>query len=528
MTLVYQRLRAPVEDGQSLQIPAISDFVETLGDNRRRLSGHSFQLAGRSIEQLRTVARSELVELARRWSSSYRDVNVPADWASVVMSGHQPTLFHPGVWFKNVVLDHVAAKSGSVAINLVVDNDHQQLRSIRVPIGDIDQPGIDLVRFDSKNSEAPFEAEKLYDSSMFATFGDRVATTLGKFVPQPLIHQLWPHVLNALPQSKQPSIAIAAGRHRLEQDFGMNTLEVPLSSICKTESFAAFASELLMRAEEFRQVYNQTLNEYRLLHGIRSVSHPVPSLREIEGWIELPFWVWSKQATDATPSRKPLFVRKNGSGFTISDLGSDMGSVSVDLDASDLSLQVAELDSKGVCLRTRALTTTMYSRLVLSDAFLHGIGGAKYDEVTDQIVKRFFSIEPPVYHTITATHRLPILHSPTTFADVQALNIHQRSLAFHAERFVDPQNDAVAELVKQKRDLIASIPVTGSKKDWHDKVSAINTRLRGMVSDQSERVAAEIEAARHRYRASQLLGSREFSFCLFDAGLAERMKSGLK
>ena len=32
---------------------------------------------------------------------------------------------------------------------------------------------------------------------------------------------------------------------------------------------------------------------------------------------------------------------------------------------------------------------------VLSDLFIHGIGGAKYDELTDEIIRRFFGIEPP-------------------------------------------------------------------------------------------------------------------------------------
>ena len=42
----------------------------------------------------------------------------------------------------------------------------------------------------------------------------------------------------------------------------------------------------------------------------------------------------------------------------------------------------AGLQTRGIKLRSRALTTTMFVRLFLADAFLHGIGGAKYDEVT--------------------------------------------------------------------------------------------------------------------------------------------------
>ena len=39
------------------------------------------------------------------------------------MSGHQPQLFHPGVWIKNFALDSISRIAGGVGINLVVDND---------------------------------------------------------------------------------------------------------------------------------------------------------------------------------------------------------------------------------------------------------------------------------------------------------------------------------------------------------------------------------------------------------------------
>ena len=59
--------------------------------------------------------------------------------------------------------------------------------------------------------------------------------------------------------------------------------------------------------------------------------------------------------------------------------------------------QLGEAHTEGVRLRPRALITTMFARLVLSDIFIHGIGGAKYDQVTDAIVRRFFAVEPPEY-----------------------------------------------------------------------------------------------------------------------------------
>ena len=54
--------------------------------------------------------------------------------------------------------------------------------------------------------------------------------------------------------------------------------------------------------------------------------------------------------------------------------------------------RLRELPAGSIRLRTRALTTTMFSRFLLGDLFIHGIGGAKYDELGDEIARRFFGI----------------------------------------------------------------------------------------------------------------------------------------
>src|SRR5438270_9519718 len=87
-------------------------------------------------------------------------------------------------------------------------------------------------------------------------------------------------------------------------------------------------------------------------------------------------------------------------------------------------------------LRPRALITTMYARLVLSDLFIHGIGGAKYDELTDLIIRRFFGIEPPAYVTATATFRLPIERPQVSLDDVRRSEQRIRGVRFRPESFL--------------------------------------------------------------------------------------------
>ena len=63
----------------------------------------------------------------------------------------------------------------------------------------------------------------------------------------------------------------------------------------------------------------------------------------------------------------------------------------------------------------------MFARMLVGDVFLHGIGGGKYDELTDVLIQRFYSVQPPRYLVLSATLRLPLPHSAVSEADVRKL-----------------------------------------------------------------------------------------------------------
>ena len=67
-----------------------------------------------------------------------------------------------------------------------------------------------------------------------------------------------------------------------------------------------------------------------------------------------------------------------------------------------------------------ALVNTLYCRLFLGEYFLHGIGGGKYDEVTDALAQAFYGVEPPAYGVLTATLLLPLPHWPSTVETMNA------------------------------------------------------------------------------------------------------------
>ena len=42
---------------------------------------------------------------------------------SLLLAGHQPELFHPGVWIKNFALARLAREHGTVPLSLIIDSD---------------------------------------------------------------------------------------------------------------------------------------------------------------------------------------------------------------------------------------------------------------------------------------------------------------------------------------------------------------------------------------------------------------------
>src|SRR3989442_12865445 len=62
----------------------------------------------------------------------------------------------------------------------------------------------------------------------------------------------------------------------------------------------------------------------------------------------------------------------------------------------------------GLAIRPRALTLTAFTRLCLADLFVHGVGGGRYDRVTDAVIREYFGLEPPAYAVTTATMHLPL------------------------------------------------------------------------------------------------------------------------
>jgi len=510
---MYKRIRAPRGHGEVVIDPPFGPSKQLAESNRLLREQQDCDVQGQALSHLISQARRECLRDAVQYTAAYRDVEAPADHTvPFVLAGHQPQLFHAGVWFKNFALSSLGKELGACAINLLIDNDILRNPSIRVPTGPPPRSHIATIAFDQPTHPIPYEERTIQDDAAFASFGHHVEQTAADFEPRPLVHRMWPLAVESARRCQNLGRAIGEARHRLEGLWGQETLELPLSVVCQTRSFARFVTHLLANLQRFRDVYNTSLAEYRKANHVRSRSHPVPDLAIDGEWLEAPFWVW----TSNVPHRQRLFVRSFGNELELTDRGRIQLrlALSTDRDAGRAIDQLAEQAEQGIKIRPRALITTMYARFVLSDLFLHGIGGAKYDQLTDLIINRFFGVQPPQFVTLSATALLFEDVTPVIYDELQQTKRFLREFRYHPERHVEPTAE-VGRLIAEKREWIQSTPPRGQRLERHQGIQRVNLALQPYLAAQQSKLSLESARLTTELRQQTLLASREFSFCLF-------------
>jgi hypothetical protein len=513
------KLHAPQASGATLVEPPASLAGEIAAANQQQLQTTNYDVQGRPLAQLANDARCELLAAAKRYTKAYRDVDVPCSARFAFLAGHQPEMFHPGVWFKNFLLADLAKQHQAVAVNLQIDSDALKGTAARVPGGTLEQPRIEAVTFDRATSNEPFEQRAILDPARFESFGQRATAQLRQLVPDPLVNEYWPLAVARSKETNNLGACIAQARHQLEGRWQLQTLEVPQSQVCDLPAMRWFIAHLLAHLPRLWDIYNSALLEYRHEHKVRSAAHPVPELAAVDNWLEAPLWIWSID----DPRRRRLFVKSQNDELILSDRAQFTGRLTITADdsAETAIAQLAELSKQGVRIRTRALITTLAARLLLGDLFIHGIGGAKYDRLTDRILERFFGIEPPGYLMASGTLRLPVAQRSSD-GKLRDLRHRLRELDFQPERFLaDGANAsidssaALVQLIAEKHRWIATSPTLANGRERCRSIRKINQELQPAVSGLRDSWSAEMARLGAQEQWEAIFASRDYAFSLF-------------
>lgn len=490
------------------------DAGRLLAENRRRLAAFTAPMLGRPWEGLRAEARRSALAAASDYLLAGGEPVPAAPTGPVLMAGHQPELFHPGVWVKNFALHGLAAAHGAASVNLVVDNATAKATVLHLPEVGPDTSRLASLPFDAWTEEIPYEERAVRDEALFASLPDRAAalTTNWGFVP--VLPAFWGSVLAQAGRTRLLGERFAAGRRGLERQWGCHNLEVPVSLLCQTEPFAWFACHLLAELPRFHATYNDCVHEYRRVYGLKSRNHPVPDLASEDGWLEVPFWAWRPER----PRRGRLMARAGDQGIELRAGGEAWPTLPRPEGGGARRAICAwlELERRGFKVRSRALTNTLYARLFVCDLFVHGIGGGKYDELTDEIARRFYGAEPPGFMVLSATLLLPLPGYAGGEAQCRRLAHELRDLHWNPQRHLD--GASAGELVARKRAWIDRRPAgRRGRRERFVELRRLTEQLRPFVADRERRLAEELDRCEHQLQANAVIHRRDYAFCLYPA-----------
>lgn len=466
------------------------------------------------------------------------------------VSGHQPELFHPGVWFKNFVLYEAAREQNAVSLNVVIDHDAASPVSIVVPTknddGTIGSKVVTLEGWtglgthldfstESPDLNVPWELTIDHGNLRWQKFQDDVSELLAPLnISKPLIQKMVPMIRESISSGAPIGKAIAMARHQIERECGIHNYEVLFSQLAQGRGFAAFVYEILSSIDSFRAIYHRSRNDYRIYHQIKNDSQPIPPLAEQSKdgfiWTEAPFWVYSNES----PTRRALWIRHANHQIILSDLHEWESQVDCAADFESVTAWWQSLIRSQVAIRPRALTSTLFMRLAIGDLFVHGIGGGKYDQITDLIIERWCGITAPTFAVATATLFLPMKHhaasSRCTRLTTEARD-RLRDYRFNPERLVtDASSEETRDLRSQLLQRIQSIPTGAAKIPWHESLQGLKSTIRSLLTQETQidqaSLSSDLQASIAEDLQQKLRSSREYSIAVFpDDWTQEKLRS---
>jgi hypothetical protein len=507
---VTARYIAPSEDGGFLAEPPLPEIGNLLAANASLLDSSATEIGGVPLAEFRRQAVAEVTETARRYLAESGEPAPPAG-SRLLVAGHQPELFHPGVWVKNFALHGLAARHGRAPLNLVVDNDTVKSTTVHVPVVSerVEEVTTAAVPFDRPAGDVPYEDYRVADRGQFASFPERLSEYFRAWGYRPLANDYWSCAVGEVEGGATVGEAFSRTRRCLERRWGLTNLELPTSRLACTGAFAGFAQTLLADAPRFADAYNAAIRDYRTRNHLRSRNHPAPELGHRNDLIEAPYWVWRLDS----PHREKLFVRRVNGHLELFAGNRPLERLSIE--PGEFVRGWAGLLHAGWRIRPRALTLTLFVRLCLADAFIHGIGGGKYDQVTDGIIRRYFHIAPPAYAVVSATLRLPLKRFPATAADLHRAERHMRDVEWNPQRFpgaLAGRPELVADRVETARTDPAD---RAARKERFRRLQRLTRELRPAVAGEREAATRRLERVRAELAANAVLTSREYAWPLF-------------
>ncbi len=490
--------------------------------------------------ELAGIARRELFETIGRHAAAVGDDPPPVEMLGQpwIITGHQCEFYHAGVWAKVLAADRLASVTGGCAIDLIVDHDRLVHPGFAVPVA----------------GGPPLSQRRLTRQYLLWDHSRAVAAEMLP-APQGDIRERWLAAVRREPLAGSAALSqfldylaadhsvslvdwLSGARRRFEKSLGLKVWHAPCSGWCSGVAWTAFALAW-MRQPRWAEIYNAALDCYRQSHRITRPGRPIPDLLIAATRRELPFWIYSDQQP-----RQRLFLEADGPARLTWADGPALavsGYLAGDLLPAARGLQ-AELSRRRLRLRPRALTLTLFARTFQADLFIHGIGGALYDRITDEIWRNIFGpTDPPAiagprpppvpsYGCVSAGWLLPLGQPAAAAPDWPALRWRRHHWGHNPQLWWDARptpGEQASRLLEQRTALIARIAESlhedrrrgqrrgrASRSNLFQHLHSVNARLRELFPDPLRQLDERIAAAGAARDNAAAATWREYFFAL--------------
>jgi hypothetical protein len=418
------------------------------------------------------------------------------------------------VWIKDFLLQRFADETGAAALDLVVDSDGFDVVGIHAPCL---RPEVRVCRayLAVGTSDGCYGCTPVPSVAEIDTFCTAAAEHLAT-LPAPAIARHFErycgHLRDTAAVARDLAELVTFSRRRYEASAGTDYLELPVTSMAGSRAFATFAVHLGLDARAFAGAYNASLADYRERTGTRNAAQPFPDLTLEDDVVELPLWLL------LDGHRRTVWARTGRDPALVVD-----GEVVCDL-TLDPAMSVDRLLATGVVLAPKALALTLFTRTLVADLFIHGVGGGRYDQVTDEVIRRYFGVEPPPFVVASMTMYLPLGARVVRDEEVEALSMALNRLRHNPDQMLDEvefetsaSRARAVVLAQEKRTLVAAIAAPAAdKKSVGARIREVNSMLAELMAPIEAEMRDELDQLVRLREASDVLTDRTYPFCFWD------------
>lgn len=346
----------------------------------------------------------------------------------VIATGHQPTLWHPGILAKYLAADRYASHVGGTTLNISVEHNPIDTLSLDIPIQRAEvlsvrslkmaAAGIDPTQ--PPNTLMPIDSEQIVHQ--IEAWAASVADDLPAGIVQGLNRLVQAIALVGSDPSNhaQQMVEVLDALMRPYLNQPMQTM--PTRFLVTP----GFVQRLLLDPVDCVRCYNRA-----------AIAYPEAGIRRLYAGrdvVEVPLWA------QGAGGRVPVYA----------DLG--------DSSRPQLFTQDQAIDlSQGnmlLMLRPRALTLSAIMRSEHCDLFIHGTGGGVYDQVTERWWQDWTGEDLAPKAVVSADVYLPFDVSAATPSEHAQAQWFAHHLPHNVDRYTEPTDEPEASLRQEKRDLL--------------------------------------------------------------------------